>query len=368
MARIRQRPKSWDRFAHWAPGAAILTMLLVLALLAASVLTGLAVERDVPVKATPVTTEAPAETGQRDTDLQLYDSIIERVADGENYYAVAVEEQRARDFPVRPAMAVRLPTLATVSAWATTPGMVFLAILLAIATLIAWWLRLRDEDGGPEHARFVLLLLVIGAATGFKLQYLVLHDAWAGVLVALSLGLHRPGEKWLGAWISAALALSVRELALPFVLLMGTLALLRGHRGETIAWGVLMVVFALLFALHLSAVNALTEPQDRLSDSWLALRGLAGATGNVVDSTSLHLLPLWLAAPLAVLPLLGWAGWRSATGLTGFLLCLGYGVFFMIAGRENNFYWALLVTPVWFIGYAFVPRAVASLWNSALGR
>jgi hypothetical protein len=37
--------------------------------------------------------------------------------------------------------------------------------------------------------------------------------------------------------------------------------------------------------------------------------------------------------------ILGWAGWRSEAGATATLLFLGYGLLFMIAGRDDNFYW-----------------------------
>lgn len=373
MARIRARPKRWDRFAHWAPGAAMLAIMLLLASLTGAVLTERsaiydAADQQENSAAAPSSAPAVASTGSpRDTDLQLYDRIAERVAAGENYYRVAVEEQRARDFPVRPGLAVRLPTLAHVTALVGSWGMLALAALLGIATVIAWHYRLRDMPGGPGHLRYILLLMVIGAVSGLKPQYLALHEVWSGMLIALSLGLYRP-NRWWGAVIAGALALSIRELALPFILLMGVIAYSRGNRGEATAWGGVTLVFVGLLLLHLSQVAQVTSLEDTASPGWLALRGLGGWTSNIVLSSTLHLLPGWLAAPLALLPLVGWAGWRSWFGVTGFLLCLGYGVLFMIAGRDNNFYWALMVMPVWFVGYAFVPRALASLWNAARGR
>lgn len=369
MARLRARPKPWDRFASWAPGAALLVLLVTLALMAIAALTAGAIPYEAPAEpaaSSATASERGGEQAARDTDLQLYDRIAERVGAGENYYTAATQEQRAREFPVRPGLAVRLPTLAFLSATLGTWGMLALAALLAVATLVAWWFRLRDEPGGPEHAKYVLLLLVIGAVAGFKPQYLALHEVWAGMLVALALALHRPG-KWMGAWVAAALALSIRELALPVVLLLGALAMWRGNRGEAAAWFMLVLLFGAGLALHLAQVSSVTSASDPLSPNWFALRGMAGWTGNVVLSSPLYLLPGWLAAPLVLLPLLGWAGWKTGIGLTGFLLCLGYGVAFMIAGRDNNFYWALIVMPVWFIGLAFTPRAVASLWNSARG-
>jgi len=376
MARLRARRRPWERFAHWAPGAAVLAAALCLALL---VLAALTVRTDLlpggsaPASETVISGPATgpaatnlAEDTPRDTDLRLYDRIAERVGAGENYYRVAVEEQRARDFPVRPGLAVRLPTLAHVSGALGEWGMITLAALLGLATLAAWYWRLEHEPGGSDHRVYVLLLLVIGAASGFKPQYLALHEVWAGMLLALALALHRRG-RWMGAWVAAALALCLRELALPFVLLLGALALIRGDRREAAAWGVLVVVFGIGLAWHLAQVAQVTGPADPLSPSWFALRGLGGWTANVILSSPLYLLPGWLAAPLVLLPLIGWAGWKCDLGLAGFLLCAGYGVAFMIAGRDANFYWALVVMPVWFIGLAFVPRTLAGLWNSAHG-
>ncbi|MDP8914422.1 MAG: hypothetical protein M3N39_12720, partial [Pseudomonadota bacterium] len=64
-----------------------------------------------------ITIQPPAAPGAAavdltDTDLALYQAIAARVGAGENYYAAAVTEQRARDYPLRPIFTVRLPTLA----------------------------------------------------------------------------------------------------------------------------------------------------------------------------------------------------------------------------------------------------------------
>lgn len=376
MVGLRGRPPAWDRFAFWAPGAAMLVLAFAALLLALAAFTDRS-EREVraiPLPSTQLVEEIdsrPAGSASpRDTDLQLYDSIATRVAAGEDYYAVAVEEQRARDFPVRPGLAVRLPTLAFINAAIGEKGLLVAAILLGLATLAAWWRRLGDEPGAGEHRVIALLLLVIGSVMGLKPQYLVLHEVWAGMLLALAFALHRRG-RWWPAWIAAALALAIRELALPFVLLMGALAFWRRDVHEGVAWTALAVLFLIGLAVHLGNVDAVISAADRSSPSWLAFRGLGGWTSNIVLSSSLYLLSDigagWLAAMLALLPLLGWAGWRGDAGLFGVLLFAGYGLVFMIAGRDNNFYWALVVTPAWFVGLVFVPRAVRSLWQSARG-
>ena len=50
------------------------------------------------------------------------------------------------------------------------------------------------------------------------------------------------------------------------------------------------------------------------------------------------------------------------------LLYLGYGLAFMIAGRGDNYYWGFMVAPAMFIGLAFVPTGLISLWRTASSR
>lgn len=347
----------FDRFARWPRALAWAVLALVAVILAAAAMTAPSSPRTGAAAPAVAPASAPA---PRDTDLQLYDRIAARVAAGESYYRAATDEQRARDFPVRPAFAVRLPTLAYLTAWIGQDGLVTLAMLLGLGVLAAWWNRLGAEAGGGEHRAIALLLLAVGALTGFKSQYLALHEVWAGLLLALAGGLHRPG-RWRAAWLAVALALAIREHALPFALLLAAFAAWRRDWRELAAWLLLIVLFAVGLALHVHAVNQHLLASDRPSPPWLAFRGLGGWTGNIVDSSVLHLLPAWLAAPLALLPLVGWAGWKTPAGSFYTLLFLGYGLLFMIAGRANNFYWALVVTPLWFVGYAFLPMALRSL-------
>ncbi|WP_336979772.1 hypothetical protein [Altererythrobacter fulvus] len=357
---------NWKRFANWPQLPARLTLAVVLALLLLAAL---------PLPGgSPMATGSDVQTilsegnaAQKDADIALYERIVERVAAGEPYHKVAVEEQRARNFPITPGAAVRLPTLATLSAWLGPVGTYGTAALLGGATLLAWWRRLGVEPGGLPHRPIAMMLLVVGMAMGLKPQYLALHEVWAGTLLALSFALHR-GERWIGSFAAAALALAIREHALPFVLLMGAFALWRRRWVELACWALLCGAFLVAMWGHLGVVGDLVRPEDRPSPAWLVMRGLTGFTSNVIHSSSLHFLPHVLAGPLAVLPLLGWAGWKSQAGAFGTLLFAGYALLFMVAGRDNNFYWALMITPAYFMGLAFVPMALRTLWHSAQGR
>ena len=356
----------WDRFAHWPLVPARLALMVLVALLIISAL--------VPIEAgkSTVQTKSFVESlsGQegperkRDDDLALYDKTIERIRNGENYYDFIVEEHRKADYPIRPGLAVRLPTLAYIDALLGENGQLAAAVLLMLATLIAWWRRLGVEPGGREYRLFAMAALFVGVSLGVNRYFFVLHELWAGMLLVLAFGLHRPG-KWGASLAVAALALFIRELALPFVLLMGGMALWRRNWREGLAWTVLALVFLVVLVVHLSIIAGQALPSDPPSASWLAMRGMSGWLSDVVLSSNLRFLPHWLAGPAVILMMLGWCGWRSPAGTFGTFLYLGYGLAFMIAGRPDNYYWGAMVAPAMFIGIAFLPRSLRSLVNAS---
>ena len=360
----------WDRFAGWDRWPARILLLVVAALLVLAAIAPLSASLDGKPSEVPSLIGDGAPNGQteseRDDDLAFYDRVIERIGHGENYYDFIVEEQRARDYPVRPGLAVRLPTLAWIHASLGEPAMIALAIALLFACIWAWWNRLGEEPGGVRFRLLGTALMAMGGSLGLNRSFFVLHELWAGMLIALAFGLHRPG-RWGAALFVAALALALRELVLPFVLLMAAMAAWRKDWREAMAWIMLVAVFAAIMAWHLSLIAVQEVPSDPVGPDWLVLRGLSGWLGNIVLSSNLRLLPHELASPVVILMALGWAGWKSSAGTTGTFLYLGYGLAFMLAGRANNFYWGAVVAPAMFIGLAFLPMALPSLVRAARG-
>ncbi|MEN9718818.1 MAG: hypothetical protein RIQ99_1696 [Pseudomonadota bacterium] len=367
-----------DRFAQWPRGPARAVLAAFSALFIAAMLVPISAGGQlVPqVGLVAILHGDPAISAAmlppRDPDLVLYDRVIERIGRGEDYYHAATAEHRAGNYPLRPGVAVRLPTLAYLDAWLGPIGQSTAASVLLLAVLWAWWRRLGDElpdtPAGAQHRRIGTALMFFGGSLGLNRSFFVLHELWAGMLLALALGLHRPGRQWAGSLAVAALALAIREHALPFVLLMAALAAWRRAWPEALAWAALIVAFGVVLAWHLQLVAQHVVPGDPVGPSWLAVRGLSGWLSAVALSSNLRVLPHFVAGPLVLLMVLGWAGWRSSAGAAATLLFLGYGLALMIAGRPNNFYWGAVIAPAMFIGLAFAPRALASLWASARGQ
>ena len=378
-------PSPANRFAQWPVvwARALLAGLIILLIAAAwvpqTVSNGKGGAQAAKVPALlPGKGHAIRDTSKRDVDLALYDRVITRIRHGENYYAFIVSEHRAAHYPVRPGFAVRLPTLAYIDAAMGVdsdkqrPVPMAAAVALMLGVIVAWMGRLKAEGADERQRLFGGALIFLAASLGLNIYFFVLHELWAGMLIALSLGLHRPKPenpaqgKWVAAWLAAALALAIREHALPYVLLMGAMAVWRAHygqgsRAEAYAWAALVAAFLGGMAWHLHLIAAQTLPSDPIGPSWMAMRCLGGWLSDVVLSSNLRFLPHWLAGPAVILMVFGWAGWKSEAGLTATLLYLGYGVLFMAAGRNDNYYWGAMVAPAMFIGLAFVPMALSGL-------
>ncbi len=346
------------RLPRWA--AAALLALLVAAMAWSAVATA-------PVdRAERARAETSANPKQKKGDLALYERISTRVAAGEDYYAAAMDEQRSSNYPTRPFVAVRLPTLAWLHAAIGIDGVRYIEMALAVACLAALARRLEGLVALPERLGALVLLAFGGAAAIIPVAGLI-HELWAGLWLTLALFLYRR-ETWWPALLAAGCALAVRELAAPFVLLWLAFAIVERRWREAAGVAALLAVFFAGMGLHYLAVEAGRLPGDPASQGWNALAGYGLPLMALSRLTGLLLLPLPLAAPVAILPLLGWAGLGGRLGLFALLWSAGLATMVALFARPENFYWVQLGLPAYGIGLAFAPRALYELAQCAAGR
>lgn len=305
----------------------------------------------------------PPPAGQ--SDGALYEAVAARVAAGQSYYEAAPAEHRARGFPLHPAVTVRPPLLAEVTA--LVGGPVAIGRLLkftALVTSIAWALRFtRDVPNMPTRiAAMTLAVLSIVILTAPDLA--MLHDIWAGMLVALALALRRPGE-WGFSLVVALTAALLRELALPLLVVMGFSAVLERRWVEAGAWAAAFVVALTLLSLHWAHVAAITNVHDQVSAGWLRAMGWPWAVRVFSMTNLLQLLPAAIGSALVPFAILGWLTVERGLALRVGLWIIGMMCVFMVFGRDQNYYWGALVAPILPIGLAFAPAGIARVWRVA---
>lgn len=310
---------------------------------------------------------APDATGagaDRQGDIALYEGIVAAVAHGENYYRAAADALRAGSYPLRPFLTFRMPGLAVVQA--ALPALAVIALLYALAGATAWcWYRRIAEALPRWPARVVALVLLAAGMLAFVQSGLVaFHEIWAGLLVALSLALRRPG-RWVEAAAIGALAMLIRETAALYVVVMAVLALAEGHKREAAGWAAALALFAIALAAHAVAVHGVTGPLDAMSPGWAGMNGFGLFVRAMTLATGAQLLPPALAASLIALALFGWASWRDSLALRALATFCGYALVISLFARLDTFYWGLIIAPAFLVGLAFVPDALRDLWVRA---
>lgn len=297
---------------------------------------------------------APENTNVEGSDLHLYMAIADRVSSGENYYEAAIQEQIARGYPVMPSTSVRTPvTTVLVTALGEQVAYALMIALIgaaAIACVITFERVSRNRlQWIGSSVFFVASLAIFGPIAVF------FQETWAVLLIVLSICIR--GRSLTASITLALLACGFRELAFPFILAMAMADVFESRKREAIAWVGAGIGYLALYAWHAAAVSNAVEKfggdSAQESPGWLAFGGWPFIVGSVQSVTPLSLFPLWVSAVLVPLALLGWLLNHGDASLRFTLAVLGYVLPFLVIGRPNNDYWALLYAPLLLPGMAY---------------
>lgn len=339
-------PDGGSRFETWGRTGAVIAMALLVAAIAMGVVAGGSAS-----PAQGVRTQAT--TDWANTDEGLYRAIIVRVRDGENYYDAAVAEQRRRDYPVRPAMTVREPTVTYLNVLAGGPDNLYVALLGAgLCMILALMWRLESLAPGKNTWRVAVILSGLFSAAIFKPQYVVDSETWAALFIVLAL-LSR-SLRWF--WPSVAfglLACFARELALPIMAVMFAFAWYEGKKKEAFAWLGATVVFLVAYGIHMELARSATSPGDPVSQGWLVWGGPQFVIETVRHSSALIVAPAWVTAVVIPLSVLGWLSRKSSFADRVLALLAVYFLAFLVIGRMQNTYWGTLYVVLIGAGLAF---------------
>lgn len=330
---------------------------------------------------TPALFRTRPDSGIRLLDEHVYLGTMQRLAAGEGYYAAhhAMLQQNPGRWNTHSPLTYRQPLLTYLWALLGTGGTIgFLWALVAASSAgAAYAVAERLTNGGWPALLAPGGLTLVYASLLLRPPRILYSEMWAGpcivlaaalcALVLLSNGASR-SRVWLLSSLGALLALIamlVRELAFPFVVVMA-LALLIDKRTRSdwlwAPWAAAVVVWIASYALHVSRVTAIAinDPPYRVSQGALlasyfhpGLKFLAACIRWIGGNPVI----LLVVVALGVLALIGTARLRERALLTlvggvtfGSLAALTLtGTFGTFADGNYTGYW----------GYLFIPPVLA---------
>ncbi|MGA7326509.1 MAG: hypothetical protein WBX25_18985 [Rhodomicrobium sp.] len=340
------------RFERLSPESALACLVMV------AVLVGLGLW----ISKTPAPPSPTHHVAHGAGDLDLYRGIIAKVRGGARYEETAVLEHRAKHYPLRPPLVVRPPLLANFLARLPNDavGDTILAVLGAIG-MGAWAVRLLE-------LKLHLAVKVFTAVASFSGSIIVLtghdvslfHEYWAGQLISLSLAV-RTRNRFTASVILGLLAATIRETAMPYLVVMALVALWEKRWREGSAFAVALAAVIGALTLHVHTIQELSWPDDLASRGWVKLGGWRFVLSTACSWKMFGVAAgTWAVAILVPFSLLGALALKGPTGLRLFFLLGGYTLGFLVVGRPENFYWGLIIGPLTGVALVFAPLA---LWD-----
>ena len=286
------------------------------------------------------------------SDAKMYRRVVNRVQAGGDYYDALGSELRLGGYPMRSVFNWRTPLLLNAIAFLTEPLARILLAVLAVAA-IGMASAATGRAGGEGGVQLIVTALALVECFAFPYDFHLFSEVWAGVLVILSITAYAFGWWPLGV-VSGILALFVRELVVPYVLVSLAIAFLRQRRAELACWIGGSALWAAYFLVHAHLVRLHMTSSDIGSVDWVQFGGLRFLMATTRMSL-LAVLPEWVSAVALAATLLGVAGWTTGIGRRVAAVVVMYMAVFCVVGRPVNFYWGAISNPllafglVWFL-------------------
>jgi hypothetical protein len=317
---------------------------------------------------------ALAAAGDTAPDLALYHAIVADVRGGRDYYDAAHERIQQFGFPISSPFNWRLPTYAWL--FSLLPNKCWIQavlLLLGAAGLVLTFAAERSTSNVAQAAVATFFMFGIFRWVLDGDAYLA-QEVWAGVLIMISVAALR-FEAWrwrLLAALAGIVALMFRELALPYCLAAGGVALWQRRYWEAVLWAKGLVVFGCLLAWHVFAVRGELVEHGHAPiggaglAQWIRCGGLDFVLLTVRMNSLLFHWPASLLWVYLLVALLGLAQRSDFASRTSCLAALLYLLAFGVVGRAENFYWGLLYAPLLPAGLAAGVLAVKQCWIASL--
>jgi hypothetical protein len=299
-------------------------------------------------------------------DSQLQLRTIERIRRGEDYYAAVGDELRKNRYPTSPIINWRTPLhyAAVAALGVERAGALLLA--LCIAAVITAALAYSTDSSAKAVGAGLLVLGSLGPTMLVRPGAVGYGEHWSAVFIALSLNAYVAKRFATGA-VLGVVAVFLRELAAPYALACGLLALHRRRKSESWIWIAGGILYLVYFAAHATAATAAVQAGDLVrEESYMRWLGLSFVFMTLYANGILTLLPP-VVTPIGASVGLA-SAWSASASTHTIISLLVYFALFLVIGQPFNFYWGYLTSPIW--GHAFVhaPEGLWKLVRTALQR
>ena len=305
----------------------------------------------------------PAHAG--DGDLALYGRIVDALHAGASYYPAAHAELIAGHYGTLSVPGWRTPLYLTLvslfpSLAVAQMTLVALTVIAAGAAAALLW-----RTAGRATAIAMIPVLFVAVAGCLAPRTVLFSEYACGALILLSACCFAMGFRRTG-FAAAVLALFFRELALPYVLVCLVLTWREGRRREMFAWLVSLAAYAGYYAWHWHMVMTQLGPADTgAAEGWLKFGGATFVLSTAAFDGLLVLAPMWIAAAVLVLAVLGLLAWPGAAERRIPLTVFVYLLAFAFVGKPLDRYWGEVYTPLLTLGLAWALPALADLARAA---
>ena len=287
------------------------------------------------------------------SDLQLFMRTVDVLRDGKPYYEATGQELRASGYPTRSVFNWRQPAVYLLLS--RVPMLFAQLCLVALVAKLLW-----DLDKILPREIYAMAPMV-NTAIGLLVPVAVYFtEAWAGACIGLSLLAYARNRERSGA-VWGVLALFVRELAAPYCLLAGCLALWGRRWSEVRVWAIGAACYAVYYGAHLLQVLHHIRPDDGAHlTSWIAFGGLPFMVETLKTNGLLLFAPPFVVAVLAVALVGAW--WNARLPIHARATLVMYGGLFLVVGLPFNGYWGFLIAPAVSVWLAFAWGGLQALW------
>jgi len=301
-------------------------------------------------------------------DEHMYANVVDGLRHGGDFYDTLRAQLSAGHYGMKSVFNWRTPFFMSLVALFPSNWDIYALVLLVALTGggLAVWLAWRELGPIAGGSLVAIEILALGAA--LAPGTFLISELPAGFLVLLSATAYGLGARRTG-FAAAALALFVRELAGPYVVVCAFLAWRAGLRRELALWGLVLAGYAAYYLWHVHMVSLHQSPSD-LGDrsGWLQFGGAAFVLNAAAFNGYFITAPLWATALLLPAACIGLMAWPGPAGERMALTVFAYLALFAIAGKDVDSYWGALFTPLMTLGLVWFPAGLRDLWRAASRR